>query len=216
MRFQLSGGRIAALSMLGAVAFAGAAAGQSAPCPTNASSLSGSLSCSCPSGATPGSVWGTGVYTSDSNICTAAVHAGVIGAAGGQITVTIGGRQESFTGTSRNDITSSNWGAWDSSFTVSPASLAMPACSTMPAGVEMHECTCPAGPYSGSAWGSGPYTNDSTICAAAQHSGVISAAGGQVRVLAAPGLQSYRGSEWNGVTTSDYGPWSGSIIFDRN
>jgi hypothetical protein len=209
-------GRIGALSILGAIAFAGAAAAQSAPCPGNATSISGSLQCSCPAGAATGSVWGTGIYTSDSNICSAAVHAGAIGTGGGQVVVTMGGRQESYTGSTQYGVTSSNWGAWDNSFTVSRASMALPACGTMPAGADLHDCACPAGPYGGSAWGSDPYTNDSNICTAAQHSGVIGAAGGMVRVLAAPGLQSYRGSEWNGVVTSDYGPWSGSITFDRN
>jgi len=213
---NLSRGRIAALTVLGAVTVAGAAAAQSAPCPSNATSIRGSLQCACPSGAPSGSVWGTGIYTSDSNICTAAIHAGVIGTGGGQILVVMGGRQESYSGSSQNGITTSDWGAWDNSFTLMRVSMETPDCSTMPVGAEMHECRCPAGPYGGSAWGSGPYTNDSNICVAAQHSGVISAAGGSVRVLAAPGLQSYRGSEWNGDTTSDYGPWNGSIVFDRN
>jgi len=206
----------AALSVAGLIGSAGIAAAQTAPCPTNGTNLGGAIQCACPSGAAPGSVWGSGIYTSDSNICTAAVHAGAIGAGGGQIIVTPVGRQEQYAGTTQYGITSSPWGAWDSSFSISHASMAMPACSTMPASAQIHECVCPAGPYAGSAWGSGPYTNDSSICAAALHSGVISAAGGSVRVLAGPGLQSYRGSEWNGSSTMDYGPWSGSILFDRN
>lgn len=205
-----------ALASVGFLALAGAASAQVAPCPTNAIGITSPTTCSCASGGGTGAVWGTNVYTADSNICTAAAHAGVIGAGGGQILVTPGGGYQSFPGSTQNGITTSSWGAYDRSFTVALVTAQLPDCGTMPAGAEIHECTCPAGPYTGSAWGSGPYTNDSSICVAAQHSGVLTAAGGTVRVLAAPGLQSYRGSEWNGVTTMDYGPWSGSILFDRN
>lgn len=194
----------------------GAAAAQSATCPANGTSLNGPLQCSCPAGAPSGTVWGSGIYTSDSAICAAAIHAGAIGTGGGQILVTPGGRREQYPGSTQYGVTSSNWGAWDSSFTVAPVAMTVSACATLPAGAERHDCVCPSGPYAGSAWGSGPYTNDSTICVAALHAGVITAAGGTVHVLAAPGLQSYRGSDWNGASTMDYGPWSGSIIFDRN
>ena len=43
----------------------------------------------CPSYGTASSVWGTDVYTDDSSVCTAAVHAGRITLAGGG-SVTIG------------------------------------------------------------------------------------------------------------------------------
>lgn len=208
--------RLTALATAGFIAIAGAAAAQTAPCPTNALSISSPTTCSCAAGGGTGAVWGTGVYTADSNICIAAAHAGVIGAGGGQIVVTLGGRHDAYPGSTQYGISTSTWGTYDRSFTVSLATMETPACSTMPAGADVYECSCPAGPYAGSAWGSGPYTNDSNICAAALHSGVLTAAGGTVRVLAAPGLQSYRGSEWNGSSTMDYGPWSGSILFDRN
>lgn len=213
-KYQKTG--LTALATAGFIAMAGVASAQSAPCPSNAMGITSPTTCSCASGGGTGAVWGTNFYTADSNVCIAAAHAGVIGAGGGQILVTPGGRHENYPGSTQNGISTSTWGAYDRSFTVSLASLETPACSTMPAGADIYVCSCPAGPYAGSAWGSGPYTNDSNICVAAQHSGVLGAAGGTVRVLAAPGLQSYRGSEWNGATTMDYGPWSGSIMFDRN
>lgn len=195
-----------------------AAVAQSAqPCPINATSIQGGLRCYCAQGATPGTVWGTGTYTSDSNICSAARHAGMIGQAGGEVELTMLGRQESFPASTMNGVTSSQWGAWDSSFAfVAARPGGGSPCGTMPAGAELHECTCSPAPHTGNAWGSGPYTNDSNICVAAMHAGVITSLGGAVRVLAAPGLQSYRGSEWNGTSTLDYGAWSGSITFDRN
>ncbi|MGI3185059.1 LCCL domain-containing protein [Nioella aestuarii] len=207
---------LTALATAGFIAMAGAASAQSAPCPSNAMGITSPTACSCASGGGTGAVWGTNVYTADSNVCVAAAHAGVIGAGGGQILVTPGGGYQSYPGSTQNGIATSTWGSYDRSFTVTLVSMEIPACGTMPAGAEIHECSCPAGPYTGSAWGSDPYTNDSNICVAAMHTGMISAAGGTVTVLAAPGLQSYRGSEWNGVSTMDYGPWSGSISFDRN
>jgi hypothetical protein len=46
------------------------------------------LTCSCAPEAVRGSVWGSGVYTTDSSICAAARHAGVLAAgAGGEVTV---------------------------------------------------------------------------------------------------------------------------------
>ncbi len=209
-------GRSVGLSIAVLLGAAGAASAQSGPCPANGSGLNGQLRCSCSANAATAPVWGTGVYTSDSDICTAARHAGAIGSGGGEVLVTSGGRQEHYSASTQNGISTSEWGAWDSSFTVSPVVASVSTCSTMPSGVDVHDCTCPAGPYTGTAWGSDPYTNDSNICVAAMHSGIIGDQGGSVRVLAVPGLDSYRGSEWNGVTTSDYGTWGASITFDRN
>ncbi len=44
--------------------------------------------CNCAAGLTLSSVWGSGPYTADSNICTAAVHSGVVSKNGGAVFVT--------------------------------------------------------------------------------------------------------------------------------
>ena len=63
------------------------------------------------------SVWGTDVYTDDSSIGTAAVHAGLITfTAGGTVTIRILPGQSSYTGSTRNGVTSGDWDAWDGSF----------------------------------------------------------------------------------------------------
>lgn len=65
------------------------------------------------------SVWGTDDYTTDSSICTAAVHAGVIQAGeGGKVKVSITAGKPSYDGSERNGVTSRRWGNYDSSFTV--------------------------------------------------------------------------------------------------
>jgi hypothetical protein len=54
-------------------------------------------------------------------------------------------------------------------------------------------------------WGSGPYTDDSGICKAAVHAGVLNNdAGGPVQLVFDAGGSSYKGSQQNGVTSQDY------------
>ncbi|MGZ6095348.1 MAG: LCCL domain-containing protein, partial [Polyangiales bacterium] len=63
-----------------------------------------------------------------------------------------------------------------------------------------------------SVWGTGWYTSDSSICAAAIHAGAIKASkGGKVTVKAKKGLKAYKGSKANGVNTTDYGSFEGSF-----
>lgn len=63
-------------------------------------------------------------------------------------------------------------------------------------------------------WGTGTYTDDSSICMAGVHAGKITAAaGGSVTIEIRPGQESYEGSEANGVTSFPYGPWDGSFVF---
>lgn len=77
----------------------------------------------CPAGCTEGgTVWGTDIYTNDSAVCVAAVHADVISsAAGGLVLLTWQPGQDSYASTTRNGVTTSEYGAWGGSFTVAPA-----------------------------------------------------------------------------------------------
>ena len=72
----------------------------------------------CPAGGRAGSVWGTGVYSDDSSVCTAAVHAGAIGFDGGRVVIEIRPGQSSYSASERNGVSSAEWGAWDGSFAV--------------------------------------------------------------------------------------------------
>ena len=78
----------------------------------------------CPPGCTDGSaVWGTEVYTGDSSVCAAAVHAGVITAeAGGEVLASYAPGQDAYTGSTQNGVTTNEYGSWGNSFTVSAAS----------------------------------------------------------------------------------------------
>jgi len=91
------------------------------PCPYNLTAYRGQnntkVSCSCGPASTS-YVWGTGVYTDDSRLCTAAVHAGVIPLSGGSIVATILPGQDHYDGTTQNGITSLSYGSWIGSYSV--------------------------------------------------------------------------------------------------
>jgi hypothetical protein len=76
------------------------------------------------------------------------------------------------------------------------------------------QLTCTPGGTARSVWGTGTYTDDSSICTAAVHAGLITfATGGSVSYTIAPGLDSYAASTANGVTTGSWGSWVGSFTF---
>ncbi|TAJ09996.1 MAG: hypothetical protein EPO61_04595 [Nitrospirae bacterium] len=186
----------------------------------------------CPPNGTPARVWGTDIYTDDSSICAAAVHAGrITSIAGGTVTIEIRPGQSSYMGTGRNEVLSEGYGAWHGSFALAgatpatgsppppPSSAATPATWTTQANQwrgqngrrEMLTCP-PGGPTAGRLWGADLYTDDSSICLAAVHAGALTAAaGGTVTIEIRPGLSSYTGSVRNGVTSQAYGAWSGSF-----
>jgi hypothetical protein len=70
-------------------------------------------------GANAGPVWGTEVYTDDSSLATAAVHAGVLAVGQkGVVKVTILPGQADYTSSTSNGVTSGSWGSWVGSYRV--------------------------------------------------------------------------------------------------
>lgn len=73
----------------------------------------------CPAHGTPGAVWGTDIYTDDSSVCTAAVHARLITLAkGGKVTIQMVDGRPSYRGSKRNGIRSNPYPAWGGSFLI--------------------------------------------------------------------------------------------------
>eukprot|EP00759_Apiculatamorpha_spiralis_P004886 PhF_6_TR12944/c1_g2_i2/m.20429 len=65
-----------------------------------------------------GSIWGTTIYSHDSSVCRAAIHAGVLNnALGGVVSLSWLPGQSSYDSTTANGITTSSWGAWYASYT---------------------------------------------------------------------------------------------------
>jgi hypothetical protein len=184
----------------------------------------------CPKYGTVGGLWGTDVYTDDSSVCTAAVHAGLISlAGGGTVTIEIRPDAGSYTGSDRNRIRSSSYGAYQGAYVIVGAVPVDPGVTpaTVPAGNEwsarasqyrtwvgaQYTFTCPANGTPGPVWGSDVYTDDSSICTAAVHAGLITVAkGGKVTIQMLDGQGSYRGSTRNKIKSSKYGAWGGSFL----
>ena len=65
----------------------------------------------------PGSVWGTDVYTADSSICTAAVHAGLIDPAeGGPVAFEVVAGEDAYEGSTAHGVTTRDYGPYDLAF----------------------------------------------------------------------------------------------------
>lgn len=175
-----------------------------------------SLTCSCAANPS-GSVWGTDLYTDDSSICNAALHAGVIAKTGGTVTLSPTGGCSSYLGTTRNGVASSQWGSFGGSFYFpgygSGTCGAGAACPANAKGISgTLTCSCPKDP-SGAVWGSDIYTTDSNVCNAAKHAGAIGTSGGLVTVRSAGGCAKYTASTANGVATSSWGSYESSFFF---
>lgn len=75
----------------------------------------------CSGGGTIGSVWGTGTYTADSSICSAAVHAGLIDQAkGGEVTIEVVAGTATYEGSTAHGVTTSSYGAYDPAYRFVP------------------------------------------------------------------------------------------------
>ena len=79
---------------------------------------------------------------------------------------------------------------------------------------ETHSFVCPPDGSSNTVWGDEIYTDDSSVCTAAVHAGLISFEdGGDVELSILGGLESYAASERNGVSTHSWPSWGGSFAF---
>jgi hypothetical protein len=173
-----------------------------------------------------GQVWGSDIYTDDSHLATAAVHAGVVRPGEtGIVRVTILPGRKTFRRENRNGILSSSYGPWfgaymiDSVDDVAPADNIVDAPNNlMGVGGEigdsfMYRAT---GSKEGHVWGSDIYTCDSSIAAAAVHSGVLEhGQTGLLQVTILPGRTSYHGLERHGVSSHSWGEFPRSFMVDR-
>jgi len=176
-------------------------------------------------GSTQGIVYGTDVYTDDSTLDTAAVHAGVLrDGQKGLVKVTMVEGKASYEASTRNGVTSRSWGVWFGSYKVEPATKAS---AVKPDGREVQPDPGDlrtlrdqvgktfrfevVGSRTGFLWGTDVYTDDSTLAAAAVHAGVLSdGQKGVVKVTVLAGREGYEASTRNGVSSGSWGSWPGS------
>jgi hypothetical protein len=181
------------------------------------------FTCTCTGEATrrrSGAVWGTDFCTDRSDLCRAALHAGVIAVEGGPVTVMRSEGRPIYAGSSRNGVTTKDYRSSDASITFagtarSPLGPCPSRLSISPDLPTPFTCTCSSevARGSGPVWGTDFYTDRSDLCRAALHAGVIAAEGGRVTVMRSEGRPIYAGSSRNGVTTKDYGRYDASIAF---
>ena len=171
----------------------------------------------CPPGE-PSNAWGSKVYTDDSSVCTAALHAGAIDRRGGAITVTIQPGRSKYEGSSSNGVETHDYGAHDGSFSVSKATgegqveWTTTAKGLATSSIKELTVICPPGGSAAPVWGTETYTDDSSICAAAVHAGVITFAnGGKVTLQPGGARRSYTGSVRRGVTSGEFGAYESSF-----
>jgi outer membrane protein OmpA-like peptidoglycan-associated protein len=166
------------------------------------------LRCRCQPEATQraATVWGTDAYTTDSALCRAALHAGAVRRAGGEVAVSVLPGLPRYVGTTQNGVTTQSFGPWRASFRFEgvdvPGPRLCPDNMTAFSGTtERLECVCTgeATLRNATIWGSGPYTADSGTCRAARHAGVVPVTGGMVTVQMVPGANRWAGGARNGV-----------------
>ncbi|MCW5717141.1 MAG: hypothetical protein KIS68_04835 [Bauldia sp.] len=194
----------------------------------------GTARCYCDMAEPVGTVWGTDLYTDDSPICTAAVHAGLVRPAAtsegiryiGVIDVRRAAGCPYYTPSRSFGVSTSRYGGWGGSFFFPEVQRGFCDEASVPEaglwycphvlGGDATDLTChctPAAIELGPIWGTQVYTDDSAICRAARHDGAVGGFGGSVRVIRLGGLDEYAGTEANGIQSSRYGPWPRSIGF---
>nr|CAB3260417.1 uncharacterized protein LOC100175297 [Phallusia mammillata] len=169
-------------------------------CPAGCQAVSGSL------------LWGTGRYTIESHVCAAAILDGRIEAVkGGTVTIRKIGGLSSYVGSSLNDVTSQSHSQTNESFVFQDAADAQEKLYSVSCLAEAdftseatYQAICPSGcdALSEQLWGTDVYAGNSYICAAAIHSGQITASqGGRVVIKKKPGLKSLNGTSQNGIAS---------------
>ena len=174
-------------------------------------------------GSNSGSIYGSDIYTDDSDLSTAAVHVGPLKVGEkGVVKVTILPGQPSHSSSTRNGITSSAWSQYPGSYKLEPipgGSRAVASSSTArpdPGSMwsyEKHvgqsfEFQVTGSTSGGSIWGTGIYTGDSRLSVAAVHAGLLrDGESGVVKVTILAGDSRYLGSLRNGISSYDYGTY---------
>lgn len=175
----------------------------------------------CPSYGVAYLLYGTDVYTDDSSVCTAAAHAGLITVdRGGAVIVEIRPGQSSYDARQRNGVGSLPYRSFPGSFIVeaAPQEISWSQSVTEYRGRNGQRLmlACPANGSARTIYGSDVYTDDSPVCPAAVHAGLITFEnGGSVTLEIRPGENAYAATTRNGVTSTSYGAWRGSFVFVR-
>jgi len=167
-------------------------------------------------GTADGTVWGGGeenVYTDDSNLGTAAVHAGALKVGEtAMLRFTILPGQNSYIGSTRNDVTTRPYQTYGGSVRIDGAAPEIDSVYNLRGQDKPPFPVYVVGNLSGTVYGTGSYTDDSSIGTAAVHAGLLKPGeAGFVVVTLEGGKAAYVASTQNGVTSYPYGTWGGGF-----
>ena len=179
-------------------------------------------------------IYGTDVYSTDSPVCAAAMHAGVMSNRGGEVTIVLEPGRPAYRGSKRYGITSRDWGEYRGSFRfegprVAQAAPEVKAPVVVDAGCSLEgraltgepgsilRVSCPSGCKSEhAAFGTETYAGHSRICVAAIHAGLSSEeGGGEFTLILGDKRLAFRGSKRNGIQTDDWGDFNTSFQLKR-
>jgi len=171
-----------------------------------------------------GFIWGTDIYTADSDVATAAVHAGALrNGEEGTVVITVVASPERHSASERNGVRSGAWGSFSRSFVVQrKTGAAEPEPAGQPSSGSARPLTSLAigesmtititGSDKGVVWGTDQYTGDSRFDVAAVHAGVLRAGErGEVIVTRIAAPSRYEGSHRHGVRSQSWGPFSSAF-----
>ncbi len=166
--------------------------------------------------------WGgeDNIYTDDSALGTAAVHAGLLKVKETKlIKVKMLAGRDNYPSITRNGITSEEMESFDGSYQLSAAQPgeignAPVAMDDFKGKYDIIFVFRVKGDKEGPIWGGGKdlvYTTDSYVATAAVHAGVVKAGQtGIVKIRILPGRKSYPAVTRNGLTSHDFEEWEGS------
>ena len=178
-------------------------------------------------------IWGANPYDAGSDICRAAVHAGAIDTAGGEVRITPEIGVKVFPSVTRNDIRSASSGAGDGYKVVVSAAASGSATETapndqsavapdicpnnlinFPTDSPPLSCTCSMERAKADAtiWGANPYESGSDVCRAAVHAGAISTGGGEIKVTSVTGVPVFPSVTRNEIRSASSGTGDGYTI----
>ena len=170
-------------------------------------------------GTSNGSIYGTNIYTVDSHLGTAAVHAGILqNGETKNISIEILPGKASYAASIQNGVSSLSYGPWTKSYAFSRTIAQL---MIIPDNLKYYDgpigktvSFMVTGAIQGDVYGTDIYTDDSNIATAAVHTGILRV--GQTKNISLkilPGQSSYQASTKNGVASFSYGAWSRSYSF---
>lgn len=164
-------------------------------------------------GSLQGNVWGSAIYTDDSDVGTAAVHAGILEVGENQLIAfrLLPGR-DSYTGSTAHGVMSSEYGNWHGSYQIIGPCILEPAFKSVPFESGKTVDVFVTGRTKGVLIGNGVYTIDSDLGVAAVHSGLlVDGEAGVIQVKMLPGQRHYHSATSHGIKSLECGFGDASI-----